>query len=48
MSEPGEFALGPAVSPGRIRPGQTHHEVADLITDRWAAGPMGVSSLFRD
>jgi hypothetical protein len=41
MSEPGEFALDASVSPEWILPRQTHHEVTDLITDRWRPGRLG-------
>jgi hypothetical protein len=46
MSESGEFALDASVSPGGVLLRQTHHEVTDLLTDGWAAGPIGVRSIF--
>jgi hypothetical protein len=48
VSEPDEFTLDAAVAPGRILLRQVHHEVTDLVTDRWAAGPVRVGPLFRD
>jgi hypothetical protein len=48
MSESGEFAVDALVSPGRILLCQTHHEVRDLIIDRWAVGPVWVGPFFRD
>ena len=42
VSEPGEFALDAAVSPGRILLGQAQHQVTDLVADRWAAGPVRI------
>jgi hypothetical protein len=33
---------------GRIFLRQTQHEVADLVTGRWAAGPVRVGPLFPD
>jgi hypothetical protein len=37
LPESGEFALDPAVAPGGIFVGQTQHQLADLLGDRWAA-----------
>ena len=48
VSEPGEFALDAAVAPGGILLGQAQHQVADLVTDRWAAGPVGSRSILGD
>jgi hypothetical protein len=47
MSEPGQFAVDVSVSPGRIFLRQAHHEVRDLVTDRWRAGAVGVGPFFR-
>jgi hypothetical protein len=48
VSEPDEFAVDAGVDPGRILLRQAHDKVTDLVTNRWAAGPVGVSPLLRD
>jgi hypothetical protein len=48
VSEPDEFALDAAVAPGRILLCQAQHHVPDLVTDRWAAWPVGIGPLFPD
>ena len=48
VSQPDEFALDAPVAPGWILVGQTHHDVADLITDWWAARPVRISPLLPD
>jgi hypothetical protein len=45
VSEPEEFTLDATVTPGRILLRQAHHEAADLVTDRWAAGPVRIGAV---
>jgi hypothetical protein len=37
MPETDEFALDPAVAPGRVLPCQAQHQGPDLVINRWAA-----------
>jgi hypothetical protein len=48
VSQPDEFALDAPVTPGWILLGQTHHDIADLVTDRWAARPVRVGPFLPD
>jgi hypothetical protein len=48
VTEAGQPALHPAVSPGRILPRQPQHQLADLLADPRAARPVRVRPRARD
>jgi hypothetical protein len=45
---PASFALDAAVAPGRILLREAQHQLADLVTDRWAARPVRIGPFFLD
>ena len=45
MAEAGQLAVHPAVSPGRVLPGQPQHQITDLLASRRAARPGRVGPL---
>ena len=48
VAEPGQLAVHPAVSPGRVLPRQPQHQVADLLAGPRAAWPVRVRPLACD
>jgi hypothetical protein len=48
MSKPDQFALDAAVTPGRILLRQAQHQIADLVTERRAAGLVWIGPLLGD
>jgi hypothetical protein len=45
---PSSFALDASVAPGRILLRYAQHQVTNLVTDRWAAGLVGIGPLLGD